>query len=111
MALDQAGGAADRAGREYAGEQGAGQATSAVDTEHVERVIIVKPVFQPGAGRSSRSTTGPRPSRRARDRTATDFRCHSSCAAQQSRQVVSPSIEIASHAVVSLPGTIEEDRV
>src|SRR5437660_938259 len=45
MALDQARGAADRAGREYAGEQRAGQPADAGDAEHVKPVGVIQAVL------------------------------------------------------------------
>ena len=50
IALDQAGGPADRGGGEHAGQQGAGHAADAVDAEHVERIVVIEAMLEAGAG-------------------------------------------------------------
>src|SRR5450756_1151517 len=50
IALDQAGGPADRGGREHPGQQNSGHAADAVNAEHIERIAIFETALQPGAG-------------------------------------------------------------
>src|SRR5262245_13742571 len=56
IAFEQAGGAGrarrigERGDREHAAQQGAKRAADAVDAEHVERVVIVEFLLEPGAG-------------------------------------------------------------
>src|ERR1700760_1607285 len=50
VAFEQPGTTAERRGREYAGEQRPGQSADAMDAEHVEGVVVVEAVLQPGTG-------------------------------------------------------------
>jgi hypothetical protein len=50
IALQQAGCAADRRGREHAGQQRAGQSADAMDPEDVERIVVIEALLEAGAG-------------------------------------------------------------
>ena len=50
VTLDQAGSSPDRGGRKYPGQQDSGHSADTVDAEHIEGIVVVEAVLQPGAG-------------------------------------------------------------